>query len=231
MNPRTERLTVDGPAGALEVAIDRPAPRADAADPADHADLAAATEPAAAGWALLCHPHPLHGGTLDNKVVQTLARAVLAHGWTAVRFNVRGAGASAGHWDGGEGEVLDALAVHDAVRRRGLAAGPLQAVAGFSFGGFVAAEAARRLGAAGPPRLLLVAPAVVNFPVPAVPAPTQVLHGEADDVVPLTAVLDWARPQALPVTVLPGAGHFFHGLLPQLRQWAQDALDARTSSP
>ena len=63
----------------------------------------------------------------------------------------------------------------------------------------------------GPPRLLLVAPAVVNFPVPAVPAHAHVLHGEADDVVPLSAVLDWARPQALPVTVLPGAGHYFHG--------------------
>jgi alpha/beta superfamily hydrolase len=196
MNPRTRALIVAGPAGKLEVALDAP-------------------EGAALGLALLCHPHPLHGGTMDNKVVQTMARAVVACGWRALRFNFRGVGASEGAWDEGRGEVDDALAVIDALRDPGL---PL-ALGGFSFGACVAAQVAARLPAGdrdGP--LVLIAPAVTNFSVPAVSQPCLVVHGEADDVVPLAAVLDWARPQALPVTVVPGAGHFFHGQLPLLKQ-------------
>ena len=196
MNPRTRALAVAGPAGTLEAALDAP-------------------EGAARGIAVLCHPHPLHGGTMDNKVVQTMARAVVACGWRALRFNFRGVGGSAGHWDEGRGEVDDALAVIGALREPGL---PL-ALGGFSFGAYVAAQVAARLpegGRDGP--LVLIAPAVTNFSVPAVSQPCLVVHGEADDVVPLAAVLDWARPQALPVTVVPGAGHFFHGQLPLLKQ-------------
>ena len=192
MNSQTQRARVAGPAGELECAIDAPAG-------------------AALGVAVLCHPHPLHGGTMDNKVVQTLARAFVALGWRAVRFNFRGIGQSAGAWDHGQGEIDDALAVVQAQREAGL---PL-VLGGFSFGGYVAANAAQRAGDVQ--RLVLVAPAVVNFNVPAVPADTLVLHGEADDVVPLAAVFDWARPQSLPVTVVPGAGHFFHGQLPLLK--------------
>ncbi|WP_395701693.1 alpha/beta hydrolase [Aquabacterium sp.] len=196
MNRETRRLLVDGPAGAIECAIDEPAD-------------------AARGVVVICHPHPQFGGTMDNKVVQTLARAFLQRGYRAVRFNFRGIGASAGSWDEGRGEVDDALAVLAAQRDAAL---PL-ALAGFSFGGYVAATAAQRLAAAGTPveRLALVAPATSRFQVPAVPADTVVVHGEADDVVPLTATLDWARPQALPVIVLPGVGHFFHGQLTLLK--------------
>ena len=166
---------------------------------------------------------------MDNKVVQTLARAAVQRGWQAVRFNFRGVGRSAGAWDAGQGEVDDALAVIAACR----APGQRLVLAGFSFGAFVAAQADARLGAlaegaglteARPERLVLVGPAVHNFPLPAVPAGTLVIHGETDDVVPLARVLDWARPQAMPVVVVPGVGHFFHGQLPLLKQLAMPAF-------
>ena len=198
MNLHTRRLSLAGPAGNLECALD---------EPADGTLLR--------GVAVLCHPHPQHGGTLDNKVVQTLARAFVQLGYRAVRFNFRGVGASEGAWDEGRGETEDALAVVAAQREPAL---PL-VVGGFSFGGFVASQAARRLAADGAPaeRLALVAPAASRFDLAPVPAGTLVIHGESDDVVPLAAVLDWARPQALPITVVPGAGHFFHGQLTLLR--------------
>ena len=149
---------------------------------------------------------------MDNKVVQTLARAFVQLGYRVVRFNFRGIGRSQGGWDEGRGEVDDALAVVRAFRQPGL---PL-ALAGFSFGGFVATQAASRLDEPAE-RLLLVGPAASRFDVATVPADTLVIHGEVDDVVPLSAVLDWARPQALPVIVVPGVGHFFHGQLPLLK--------------
>lgn len=195
MNSQTRRVQVAGPAGALECAIDEPAG-------------------AARGVAVICHPHPQHGGTMDNKVAQTLARAFVQQGFRAVRFNFRGVGGSEGAWDDGRGEVDDALAVTAAHRTAGL---PL-VLAGFSFGGYVAAEAAHRLPADQKPAwLALVAPSTQKQAVPAVPEGTLVIHGEADDVVPLAATLDWARPQALPVVVVPGAGHFFHGQLTLLK--------------
>jgi alpha/beta superfamily hydrolase len=191
LNLRTQRVTVAGPAGAIACAVDTPGD-------------------GARGVAVICHPHPLHGGTLDNKVVQTVARAAVQLGLRAVRFDFRGAGGSAGAWDEGRGEVDDALAVV-AAQRQGDE--PLL-LAGFSFGGFVAARAAQQVT---PRALLLVAPAVVNFPLPPVSPEAIVVHGEADDVVPLAGLLDWARPQALPVIVVPGVGHFFHGQLPLLK--------------
>jgi alpha/beta superfamily hydrolase len=195
MNPQTERLTIAGPAGALECAIDRPAE-------------------APRGVAVVCHPHPLHGGTMDNKVAQTLARAFVQLGYRAVRFNFRGVGASQGQWDEGRGEVDDAMAVAQAYRDETL---PL-ALAGFSFGGFVAATAATRLPeGAKAERIVLIGPSTKELSVPAVPEDTLVIHGETDDVVPLSATLDWARPQVLPVVVVPGVGHFFHGQLTLLK--------------
>lgn len=195
MNAQTARLTVPGPAGNLECARDAP--------------LAASL-----GTAVICHPHPLHGGTLDNKVVQTLARALVQLGWSSVRFNFRGVGASQGQWDEGRGEVDDALAVIGALRDPTL---PLL-LGGFSFGAWIAAEAAQRLGAdAKAMRLVMIAPSTQKQTVPAVPADTVVIHGEEDEVVPLAATLAWARPQALPVIVFPGVGHFFHGQLPLLK--------------
>jgi uncharacterized protein len=192
LNPRTEKRVLPGPAGDLECAIDTP-------------------EATPRGLAVICHPHPQHGGTMDNKVVVTLARAHLQCSWRAVRFNFRGIGASAGTWDEGRGEIDDAIAVARALREGDE---PL-ALAGFSFGGYVASHAAAALGAHS---LVLIAPATQNFTVAPVPAGTLVVHAEADDVVPLASTLDWARPQALPVVVVPGGGHFFHGQLPLLKE-------------
>jgi uncharacterized protein len=196
LNPRTvERLTVDGPAGPLEVAVNVPAA-------------------APSGIALVAHPHPLQGGTLDNKVAQTLARTFAALGYAAVRFNFRGVGASAGAFDEGVGETDDALAALAYARNRFGETLPL-ALAGFSFGSYVQTRVAGRVTFE---RLVLVAPAVGRFEVGAVPAETIVVHGEEDDVVPLRDVFDWARPQQLAVIVFPGCGHFFHGRLVQLQQ-------------
>jgi uncharacterized protein len=192
LNPRTERRSVAGPAGALECAIDAP------------------ETGTVKGLALICHPHPQFGGTMDNKVVVTLARAFTQCGWRSARFNFRGIGGSAGAWDEGRGEIDDALAVAQALRQGDE---PL-ALAGFSFGGYVASHAAAALS---PSQLVLIAPATQNFTVAPVPAGTLVVHGEADEVVPLAATLDWARPQSQPVVVVPAVGHFFHGQLPLLK--------------
>ena len=194
MTPRsTERLRIDGAAGAIEVVLNAPdaPPR---------------------GIALICHPHPLQGGTLDNKVVQTLAKTFFALGYVAARFNFRGVGQSEGSFDEGNGEADDALTVLAHVRARFGEALPV-ALAGFSFGSFVQTRVAERVAAE---RLVLVGPAVMRFPVREVPPDTIVVHGEEDDVVPLADVLAWARPQQLPIVVFPGCGHFFHGRLPQL---------------
>jgi alpha/beta superfamily hydrolase len=196
MNAQTRQVMLQGPAGGLQCAVDEPQ-----AAPAR-------------GLALVYHPHPLHGGTLDNKVVQTLARAFVQSGWRAVRFNFRGVGGSQGAWDEGRGEVDDAWAVLQAVREP---AQPL-VLAGFSFGAYVASQLAARLtGADAAQRIVLVGPAVQNFVVAPVPQDSLVIHGEADEIVSLSSVLDWARPHATPVTVVPGAGHFFHGQLPLLK--------------
>ncbi len=205
MNAQTQLLTLPGPAGAIACAIDEP-------------------EGPLRAVLVVCHPHPLHGGTMDNKVVQTLSRAGLRLGARSVRFNFRGVGDSDGHWDEGRGEIDDALAVVAARREASL---PLW-LAGFSFGGYVAAAAAARLAADGhgPQRLALVAPSTQKQVVPPVPADTLVIHGEADDVVPLSATLDWARPQVLPVVVVPGGGHFFHGQLALLRNLVHKAWSA-----
>ena len=195
MNLHTRRGAIAGPAGAIECAIDLPA-----------------TPPV--GVAVICHPHPQHGGTMDNKVVATIARAAVQSGWKSVRFNFRGVGASEGHWDEGRGEVDDALAVVAAEREPAL---PLM-LAGFSFGGYVAAAASARLPEGSKARrLVLAAPSTEKQQVPPVPPGALVVHGELDEVVPLAATLAWARPQGLPVLVLPGVGHFFHGHLNPLK--------------
>ena len=199
MNAHTQRLSIAGPAGALECAVDNPAE-------------------APIGIAVVCHPHPQGGGTLDNKVAQTLARAYVQLGYRCVRFNFRGVGTSEGVWDEGVGEIDDALAVIKAFRPAADVAALPFMLAGFSFGAYVASQAAVRLADdAKPQRLVLVGPSTQKQVMPPVPADSIVIHGEADDVVPLSATLDWARPQALPVIVFPGVGHFFHGQLALLR--------------
>jgi len=188
------RVSVAGPAGALELAFNVP-------------------EGNPRGIALVAHPHPLQGGTLDNKVVQTLAKTFAALGYAAVRFNFRGVAGSAGQFDDGVGETEDALA---ALASAKLEFGELPAVlAGFSFGSYVQTRVAHAITAE---RLVLVGPAVKRFPIETVPADTIVIHGEEDDVVALADVLAWARPQQLPIIVFPGCGHFFHGRLPQLQR-------------
>lgn len=199
MNSQTVRVSVAGPAGQLECAVDAPSGP-------EH------------GVAVVCHPHPQHGGTLDNKVVQTLARAFVQLGWRCVRFNFRGVGASEGIWDDGVGEVDDALAVIQAFRRWPDGSSQPFVLAGFSFGAYVASEAAARLPPEDrPQRMVLVGPSTQKQQMAAVPSDTVVIHGESDEVVPLSATLDWARPQSLPVTVFPGVGHFFHGQLALLK--------------
>jgi alpha/beta superfamily hydrolase len=183
------RVLIDGPAGKIETDINDPGA-------------------ARRGVALIAHPNPLQGGTKDNKVVTTLAKAFFALGCVAARPNFRGVGASQGQHDAGRGETDDLLAVAAYLRQR---FGELPVVlAGFSFGGFVQIRVAKRLA---PAQMVLVGPAVNRFPAETAPAGTLVIHGERDDIVPLAAVLDWARPQNLPVVVVPGGEHFFHGRL------------------
>ena len=196
MNAATSRFSVAGPVGALEVVLDSaPGP--------------------AKGTVVLAHPHPLFGGTMDNKVVVTIARAFVQCGWNAVRFNFRGVGQSAGSYDEGRGEVEDLVAVVRACAAQGELA-----LAGFSFGAHVVSMALQRLGAERRlSQVVLVGTAVSRFPVATIGAGLRplVVHGEMDDTVLLSDVLDWARPQNLPVVVVPGASHFFHGQLGVLK--------------
>ena len=200
MNAHTERRQCQGPAGQISVLLDSPA--------ADHVFK---------GVAVIAHPHPLFGGTMDNKVVQTIARAFVQNGWQAVRFNFRGVGNSAGHYDEGRGEAEDMLAVVEQF----VGTGPI-ALAGFSFGAYVTSHAVERLHSKRAiEKIVLVGAATSRFEMAPVAHDlherTLVVHGEADDTVPLASVMDWARPQVLPVTVVPAGGHFFHGQLPLLK--------------
>ena len=199
MNATTRTLSLQGQAGHIEALLDEPA------------------EGSVKGTAVIAHPHPLFGGTMQNKVVQTLARAFVQSGWRAVRFNFRGVGASEGTYDEGRGEAIDMQQLIMQVAPDG----PL-ALAGFSFGAFVTSHVVQALGDQRPPQqLVLVGTAASRFAVaPVAPDLHErclVLHGEQDDTVPLASVMDWARPQSLPITVIPGCEHFFHGQLPLLK--------------
>jgi alpha/beta superfamily hydrolase len=197
MNAATQKITLQGGAGLIEALLDEPstAPR---------------------GTAVIAHPHPLFGGTMTNKVVQTLARALVQTGWRAVRFNFRGVGASAGVYDEGRGETADMLQVIGQVAPEGALA-----VAGFSFGAFVTSHVVAGMAPRQPEKIVLVGTAASRFEVapiaPELHERTLVLHGEQDDTVVLSSVMDWARPQSLPITVIPGVEHFFHGQLPLLK--------------
>ena len=198
MNSQTQRITWQGEAGVIEGLLDQP-------------------EGAARGVAVVAHPHPLFGGTMDNKVVQTLARAFVQCGWTVARFNFRGVGASEGAHDGGAGEARDFLSVVEQAAPKGALA-----IAGFSFGSFVASHAIQSLWERrAVDKIVFVGTATERLAVADVPESlhekTLVVHGEQDDTVSLASVMDWARPQSLPVMVVPGGGHFFHGQLPLLK--------------
>jgi uncharacterized protein len=200
MNSHTQRFFIDGAVGKLECALDLPdnSPR---------------------GVALVAHPHPLYGGTMDNKVAQTLARAFVALDYATVRMNFRGVGQSEGVHDEGRGETDDMalLLAHMQSQYPGL---PV-ALSGFSFGTFVQSQLQQRLIAQGTPaeRLVLVGSAAGKWAMPDVPANTILIHGELDDTIPLKDVLDWARPQDLPIIVIPGADHFFHRRLQHIKNF------------
>ena len=198
MNNKSEKFTLPGHAGMMEGLLDLPkeAPR---------------------GIALVAHPHPLFGGTMDNKVAQTLARTFVALGYAAARINFRGVGASEGVHDHGHGEADDMMLLLEHMRARypGL---PL-ALSGFSFGTFVQSQLQQRLIAAGAPaeRLVLVGSAAGKWAMPEIPANTILIHGELDETIPLQDVFDWLRPQDIPVIVIPGADHFFHRKLQHIK--------------
>ncbi len=189
-----ETLLIPGPAGAIETDLQDPG------------------EPRR-GIALIAHPNPLQGGAKDNKVVTTLARTLSGLGYAALRPNFRGVGVTAGTHDKGIGETDDLIAVAEYAMTR--FSTRVLLLAGFSFGSYVQTRVAKRIACE---RMILVGPAVNRFAAETVPENTLVIHGEQDDVVPLSAVFDWARPQNLPLVVLPGGDHFFHGRLNLLSQ-------------
>ena len=208
---RHERILIDGPDGKIEVFVEgHEAPR---------------------GIALIAHPHPLFGGTADNKVVTTLARAFRERGCITLRPSFRGVGGSEGEHDHGDSETDDVMALHDWARTRYAdvltASGtplPLY-LAGFSFGAYVTTRLAKRLASVGdPPKWLVLVGTAAGFvegmrlyETEAVAPDTLVIHGSADETVRLANVLAWAQPLDLPVVVVPGADHFFHRRLHLLR--------------
>ena len=219
--PRVERLTLPGPAGPLEALVETPA--------GDAAGAAPSGTPAAFG--VVCHPHPLHGGTLDNKVVYTLARAFLECGAPAIRFNFRGVGTSSGRYDEGRGETADALAAIAFGRHRW--PGAALWLAGFSFGAAVALRAAQD---ATPEKLVVVSPGITRVTMGGVASPRcrwLLVQGDADEVIDSAAVLQWGHRQSTApgigpdIRVFPGGGHFFHGRLNELRQVVVQFMTSR----
>lgn len=198
LNKFSKKFYLTGHAGKMECLLDLP-------------------DASPKGIALVAHPHPLYGGTMENKVAQTLARTFVSLGYATARFNFRGVGESEGVHDNGVGEVDDMalMMAHMQEQYPGL---PV-ALSGFSFGTFVQAKLQQRLIAEGRPaeRLVLVGTAAGKWPMPEVPKDTILVHGELDDTITLQQVFDWARPQDLPVIVIPGADHFFHRKLGHIK--------------
>ena len=219
MSPSTERVLIDGPVGKLELAIDRPKD---------------SSKDMPQGIAVIAHPHPLFGGSLDNKVVQTIARAFLSRNMVCIRPNFRGVGQSLGEHDHGRGEAQDLWAAwHCGEKTFAHHAGPKRWAAGFSFGASVTSHVVAQWGSghgadAAPANpitsAVLVGLAVDRLPPAAIDRRTRLIHGALDDVVPLASVLDFAEKYRQPVAVLPGAGHFFHGMLNELRDMVIDAI-------
>ena len=222
MNSRTKVIHIEGIVGVIEISIDIPD------------ELKNDPSFVVRGLALVAHPHPLMGGTMDNKVAQTMARAFNQLGYVSVRPNFRGVGGTAGVHDEGVGELEDLLHVTDWMRTPSswsqLEATANQAwaassntlplvISGFSFGSFVASHLVQRLTDLGCPaeRLVMVGSAAGKWTLAPVPADTILIHGELDETIPLINVFDWARPEELTVQVVPGADHFFHRRLHCIR--------------
>ena len=207
MNINTEHFFITGAAGQLECAVNYP-------------DSHVFTAPN--GIALVAHPHPLFGGTMENKVVQTLARTFVALGYITVRMNFRGVGKSEGVHDAGIGETDDMATLLSFMRKQ-YPDLPL-VLSGFSFGTFVQSRLHQRLLEAAIPvqRMVLIGAAAGKWPMPNIPADTILIHGELDDTIPLQAVFDWLRPQDIALTVIPGADHFFHRRLTHIKKIVTD---------
>ncbi|QWD70268.1 alpha/beta hydrolase [Polynucleobacter sp. UB-Siik-W21] len=222
MNSRTKVIHIDGIVGAIEMSIDLPD------------ELKNDPSFAVRGLALVAHPHPLLGGTMDNKVAQTMARAFNQLGYVSVRPNFRGVGGTAGVHDHGVGELEDLLHVTEWMQTPSSwsqfeatahqpwvnAANTLPlVVSGFSFGSFVGSHLVQRLAELGRPaeRLVMVGSAAGKWTLAPVPADTILIHGELDETILLKNVFDWALPQELTVQVVPGADHFFHRRLHCIR--------------
>jgi alpha/beta superfamily hydrolase len=203
MNKKTQKFELAGAVGRLECALDLPP-----------------LEPRGIG--LVAHPHPLYGGTMDNKVAHSLARTFTGLGYAAVRMNFRGVGESEGVHDHGIGETDDMLLLLEEMQRQ-YPDLPV-ALSGFSFGTFVQSRLQQRLMLENRPaeRLVLVGSAAGKWDMPTIPANSLVIHGELDDTITLAAVMEWLRPQDIPVLVIPGADHFFHRKLQHIRNYVTD---------
>ncbi|MDE1178896.1 alpha/beta hydrolase [Paraburkholderia sp.] len=212
MNVHTKKYLIDGPVGKIEVALDLP-------------DDTRETGTPPRGIALVAHPHPLFGGTMDNKVAQTLARTLVQLNYVVFRSNFRGVGETQGEHDNGIAERDDLLAVLAHMRAQDGYAGLPLVLAGFSFGTFVLSHVAATLRERGEEieRMVFVGTAASRWEVAPVPESTLVIHGETDETVPIQSVYDWARPQELPVVVIPGAEHFLHRKLHVLKRIIVDA--------
>ncbi len=202
MNINSQTKLISTKSGLLEAVVDQPR------NPLENESR---------GYAILSHPHPLHGGTMENKVVQTMARAFAYAGWTVIRFNFRGVGKSEGTFDHAVGETEDLLNIISELAPDG----PIS-LGGFSFGAAVTCRAVEKLKETRDIRkIVLVGLAVSRFEAPEIDTKYQldtlVLHGEDDDTVDFQSVMSWAKPQVLPVTVIPQTGHFFHGQLSLLK--------------
>ena len=199
MNAQTTPFFLEGGAGQMQCALNVP------------------INQVPVGIALIAHPHPLYGGTMDNKVAQTLARTFVSMNYATARMNFRGVGQSEGEHDHGVGETDDMRVLLD--HMQSLYPDVPVALAGFSFGTFVQSRLQKYLAEhqRAAPRLVLVGCAAGKWALETVPADTIVIHGEQDETIPLGDVFDWARPQDLPVLVIPGADHFFHRKLHHIR--------------
>jgi uncharacterized protein len=202
----TQKFFVDGPAGKLETV------------------LAGPNSECRHGIAIIAHPHPLYGGTMDNKVVHTLFKVLFELGFITVKFNYRGVGKSEGSYGDGLGETEDVIAVVEAIREQ-FDTGPnklMLLLAGFSFGGAIQAHVAKIIN---PESLIMVAPSVDHLQAPSVSSYAKrvlIIQGDQDEVVPLKTILQWAAPQDLPIVVVPGAEHFFHGKLNIIKRTVLD---------
>jgi uncharacterized protein len=200
MNKKTQKFELMGAAGRLECALDMPPDEV-------------------RGIALVAHPHPLYGGTMDNKVTHTLARTFNSLGYASARMNFRGVGSSEGVHDDGVGETDDMAQLMADMQQR--FPGVPVALSGFSFGTFVQSQLQRRLQAQGQSaeRLVLVGAAAGKWAMPTIPENSLVIHGELDDTIPLSAVFAWLRETEIPILVIPGADHFFHRKLQHIKNY------------